>query len=149
MPETTAEERAFADKAQAPDNAQVTRQAWEMKVRLARWKTAAVRGTACANADEMLEETVQALGAGILPMDGSEYDMTEKGVVFATTGKPIAFYSAAGVESVKALVDALGEGPWPYPVTIYLAPSKTKRGPKAVALIGEPDGEPGEDQPPF
>ena len=125
-----------AAEAAAKAQEEADRKAWQQKLAHARMRSQAERGTACLTAEEAIGDEFEAIGAQVIAMEGSQFENAdEKGVLFVTKGKPLAFYSEAGLSSVKLIREELGDGPWPFPVKIGVQGQNTKHGAKAVAIL--------------
>lgn len=118
---------------------------WQQKVAEARIRIAGLRAGSADNANTRIGETVLANGAALLPMQGGMVE--QKGILHVVGGRPLAFYSAAGVESIALLVEALGSS-WPEPVAILIAAQHLKakgtvaERDVAVAELAPDDGVP-------
>lgn len=105
---------------------------WKARLHRAKMKSAAKHAN--ANLVQRIGEKIDLTGAICVEMENSEYDYNQKGVLFVREQDGEAtvsdIYGAAGVESLRALVDELGPGPWPeaVPVIVMQVVTKYKKG---------------------
>jgi hypothetical protein len=107
--------------------------------KLSRAKMRHAASRANENALKYFDQVVFVTGMCIVEMQNSRYEYAEKGVVFTVTpeGKPgptLDFYGKAGVESVRALMEELGEGPYPEPVPCRVEEVGTRWGERAYLV---------------